>query len=109
MEVVLDHLELRELRADLLELLAEHRADPIGRLLAGAGIAEVLHEALDVGQGEAQGLQLDDPVDAVDRRRPIETKTTLRPRGRLEQPQLFVQVHRPDGLADHLGELAYTK
>ena len=28
---------------------------------------------------------------------------------RLEQTQLLVEVHRPDGLADRLGELAYTQ
>jgi hypothetical protein len=87
-------------------LSPENRAHAVGGGLAGAGVAEVLDEALDLSEREADGLELHDPVDAVDRGRAVEAEPTLGATGRLEQAQLLVEVHRPDGLADHLGELS---
>src|ERR1044071_5200207 len=99
-EVVLDHLQLRDLLADLLLLLEEQRAHARARFGRRARALKVAHEALDLGQREADRLQLDDPMDAIDRLRTVETKSTFGARARLEQTQLLIEVHRSDGLAD---------
>src|SRR5690349_12991516 len=65
-QVVLDHLQLHDLLADLGLLLGEQRADPRGRLAPGVRVLKISDEALDLGEREPDRLQLDDPVDAVD-------------------------------------------
>src|ERR1044071_8094677 len=105
-EVVLDHLQLHDLLADLGLLLGEQRADPRGRLAPRVRVLEVSDEALDLGEGEPDRLQLDDPVDAVDRLGAVQPEAALRPGARLQQAQLLIEVHRADGLADRLGELS---
>src|SRR5262249_31576142 len=101
-EIVLDHLELRDLIADLPLLLLKQRVDPRGRLGRRLRALEVLHEALDLGEREADRLELHDPVDAIDGLRTVEPEPALRARAWLEQPELFVEVHRANGLADRL-------
>src|SRR6478752_858201 len=76
-EVVLDHLELRDLLADVLLLLDKHRAHASARFGSRAGMLEVFDEALDLREREADRLELDDPVDAVDRLGAIESKATF--------------------------------
>jgi len=107
-EVVLDHLELHDLLADLRLLLGEHRADPRGGLAPGVRVLEIADEALDLGEREADRLQLDDPVNAIDRVGPVHPEPALGPRSRLEQPQLLVEVHRANRLADGLRELSHA-
>src|SRR5262245_3916984 len=76
-EIVLDHLELHDLLADLRLLLGEQRADPRGGLAPRVGVLEIADEPLDLGEREADRLELDDPVDAIDRLRPIHAKSAL--------------------------------
>src|SRR5207344_782481 len=66
-EVVLDHLELHDLLADLLPLLEEQRAYSSRCFGRRRRRLEVTDEALDLGEREADRLELDDPVDAIDR------------------------------------------
>src|SRR5262249_51477855 len=67
---------------------------------------EIADEALDLGEREADRLQLDDPVDAIDRLGPVHAEPALGSRPRLQQPQLLVEVHRANRLADGLRELS---
>jgi hypothetical protein len=90
-------------------LLAEHRADAVGRLAAGAGVPEVADEALDLAEREADGLQLDDPVDAIDGVLAVQPEPAVGPRLGLEETELFVEVHGTDGLTDRLCQLAYAE
>jgi hypothetical protein len=39
----------------------------------------------------------------------VEAEAALAPHGRLEQTQLFIEVHGADGLADRLGKLPYSQ
>src|SRR5262249_34925842 len=51
-EIVLDHLQLHDLLADLRLLLGEQRADPRRGLAPGISALEIAHEALDLGERE---------------------------------------------------------
>src|SRR5690606_28897299 len=105
-QVVLDHLELGEAVADLPQLVLEDLAHPGRRGAAAVGALELADEALDLGQREADRLELGDPVDAVHRVRPEQAEAARGPAHRLEEAQLLVEVDRPDRLADGLGQLA---
>src|SRR5690606_25822171 len=93
------------LLADLLLLLVEQRAHAGSRLGRRACALEIANETLDLGEREADRLQLDDPVDAVDGLGPIQTEAALGASARLEQSELLVEVHRADGLVDRLRQL----
>src|SRR5262249_47704093 len=96
-QIVLDHLELRDLLADLRLLLGVQRAHPSCPCPARAGLLELLHEALDLGERDPDRLELDDPLDAIDRFGTVEPEATFGARPRLEQAELFVEMHRANG------------
>src|SRR5688500_7784907 len=79
-DVVLDHRQLHDLLADLLLLLVKQGAHAGGRFGGRAGTLEIADKALDLGESEPDRLQLDDPVDAIDRLGPVQTEATLGPR-----------------------------
>ena len=97
---------MRDLLADLGLLLREQRTHAGGGFAAGAGLLEIADEALDLGEREADRLELHDPVDAIDRLRTIKAEPTFGPGARLEQAELLVEMHRTNGLADRLRELS---
>jgi hypothetical protein len=105
-ELGLEGLEALDLAAGLFELGEvgfAHQAHRGGGRRLGLPLAD---DALDVGEREPELLQLGDPPDANEGVGTEEAVPPLRPGVRDEQPELFVEVDRPDGLLGGLGEVA---
>src|SRR4051812_7864015 len=105
LDLALEGLETRDLRACLVELLRVDLAHFPHRRRCGrsrAVLLDLLHDGLDVGEAEPEILELLDPADPDERLRTVKAVTALRAAGRLEQIHLLVEV---DG-ADRLPRLA---
>src|SRR5438034_111329 len=98
--------EPRDGRLGLTQLVGEDLADAVHRLRRGVAVLPPAQERLDLGQAEAHVLQLLDPLDPRHRPPRVQPEAPLRPDRRRQQPELFVEVDRADGLARLLRELS---
>src|SRR5262249_47417688 len=59
-----------------------------------------------VVEREAQPMELIDPAQPLHRARLVEAEPAARARGRLQQPQLLIEMDRADGLAGLRSQIA---
>jgi hypothetical protein len=105
-QLLLELLLAPDVLLRLLELGTEQRAQLFHRLGAMVRLPPALEHLLRLVEREPEAVQEVDPAHPVDHGRVVEPEAAARARGRLDQPQLLVEMDRADGLPRQSGDIA---